>query len=277
MSRSINEIQQSILTSVQADENLSELSSKSSTAIWRLWTYIVAVCAWSLEKLFDTFKADVLETISRMKPGSVRWYAEMAKAFQYGCQLPPDTDQYDNSHLTDDQVQASKIVKYSSVVEQAKNLRVKVAKETTDLEPLTSTELAAFREYMQRITYAGVRLQIESRQADTIKAKLIIYYDPLVLNDQGQRLDDSDSEPVQTAFKNYLKQLPFNGLFVTTYLIDALQKVEGIVIPQLVSCSAKYGDIETAIDVMYVPDAGYLRLENETDLELEFIPQSVIQ
>jgi hypothetical protein len=275
MARTIAEIQQSMIDDIQADPVLAPVStSTSKTALWRLWTRIVAVCAWTVEVLFDTFKSEVNEVVATLKPHTERWYASKARAFQYGYSLALDSDVYDNSALTETQIDDSQIVKYAAVTPVDKKLRIKVAKETGDLAPLTAPELAAFAEYMARIKDAGVKLIIDSLPADKLKLSLKIYYDPLILNATGGRIDGADSEPVQNAVDVFLKNLPFNGTFVIAFLVDALQKVDGVVIPHIDSCETKYGALPfTSVDVKVVPDSGYLRFEVAGDLTIEFIPQ----
>jgi hypothetical protein len=279
MARTIDEIQQSIITEVQADTTLAPVAtSTSKTALWRLWTRIVAVAAWTVEVLFDTLKAEVNELLAVLKPHTLKWYATKAKAFQYGYSLPADTDVYDNTGLTETQISDSQIVKYVAVVEQTKNLRLKVAKLATDLAPLTAPELTAFREYMARVKDAGVKLIIDSNVADKLKLNIEIYYDPLILNDAGQRIDGSDLQPVQNAINKYLQNLPFNGVFVLAYLVDELQKVDGVVVPNITQALATYGLLPfTSINVKYQPDSGYLRFENSGDLVLTWIAQSPLQ
>ena len=92
MARTIAQIQQSIIDSKNADATLSALSSSSNVAIWKLWSYIVAVCQWVLENLFDLHKSEVTAIIAAQKPHTLQWYVTKAKAFQYGIILPPDTD-----------------------------------------------------------------------------------------------------------------------------------------------------------------------------------------
>lgn len=280
MARTIDEIQQSMLDGIAADPILAPVStSTSKVSIFRLFTRIIAACAWTVEILFDTHKAENLELLSALKPHSLRWYARKALAFQYGFSLASDSDTYDNTTFTEEQIEDSLIVKYSAVTEgNDKKLRIKVATEDIDLEPLTAPQLAALTEYMQRIKDAGVKLIIESNAADKLKLSLKIFYDPLILNNTGQRIDGSENEPVQKAVKSFLKSLPFNGVFVMAFLVDALQKVDGVIIPHVLSCSTSYGAFPfTSVDVQYIPDAGYLRFETDADLVLEFTPQAQLQ
>ncbi len=274
-----------VISRYELDVNKSFDEQFSTVSLENIIFSVMAICLWTLETLFDIHKEEVLNIIKEMKPHSLRWYVNKAKAFQYGDELKDDEDFYDNTGKTEEEIAASKIVAYAAVVEQERGLRIKVAKTNGEqLAPLTkgligedSNELAAFKEYMKRIKDAGVRLLITTDEADRLKLKLRIYYDPLILNANGQRLDGSDNEPVQKAVRNYLKNLPFNGYVVKTYLIDALQKVEGVIVPVIENIETKFGDYEfTQMEEIYNPDAGYMIIEDEDFEPIIFIAQTVI-
>jgi hypothetical protein len=279
MARTITEIQDDIINRITVTAGLSDLTSTSKVAVWRMWTYIMAVTVWALENLFDLHKNEVNTLINEKAPHSLRWYANKAKDFQYGSELVHEEDYYDNTNLSEDDLAEKKIIAFSAIVEQEKGLRLKVATILSgDLEALSTGQLAAFEEYMNRIKDAGVNpLVIESRSADNLKLSLNIYYNPLVLDNTGARLDGTDPDPVGKKIKDYLKNLPFNGTMVLAYLVDALQQVDGVVIPHIVQAQARYGALPyTAFDVKYSPDAGYLRILNDTDLQISYTPQSAI-
>ena len=279
MARTITDIQNDILAQKNAQAALAVLSSDSQVALWRLMIYIVAVCIWTLEKLFDIFKTEVDDTIGTLKPHSARWYANKAKGFMYGYNLIAESDVYDLTGLTETQIRLARIVNFAAVVEQPRGIRIKVAKLGAggDLEALTAPELLAFVEYMERVKDAGVKLLITSGVADSLRLILKIYFNPLVLNALGARLDGITATPVQDAIDRYLKNLPFNGVFVTEYLTDQLQQVDGVVIPHIMDANARYGVLPyTSFAVKYTPDSGYLRRYNPIDLTIEFIAQSVI-
>lgn len=272
MARTIAEIQQEMLDAKALQSSLDGLTSTSQTSIWRLFIYIVATAVWTHEKLWDLFKADIDETIAALKPHSLRWYAEKAKQFQYGYDLVDEADYYDNSGEDEQLVEASKVVDYAAVVEQTRGLRIKVAKDDgADLVPLTNDELDAFIYYMKQIKDAGVRLNITTGVADNLKAALTVVYNPLVLNAEGGRIDGTDLTPVQNAIKNYLKNLPFNGILSLQKLIDQIQAVEGVEDLKLTSARARYGLLPfTTINITYQPDSGYLRIE-DADLTIQFV------
>lgn len=252
-------------------------NNTSRVAIWKIIFYAVAFCIHVFEEILDLFRTEIDDRVEALKPHSERWYAEMAKKFQFGYNLVDETDGYDNTGLTQQQIDDSLIIAHAAVVEQTRGIRIKVARLVSgELAALTDPQLDAFIEYMERIKDAGIKLLITSDAADDLQAELRIYYNPLVLADDGSRLDGTAATPVQDAFESYLKSLPFNGLFVPQLMIDKLQAVDGVVIVKDDLWLARYGALAYAsIDVEYQPDAGYLRLINN-GLTLTFIPHSVI-
>lgn len=277
MARSINEIFTDKMNKLAADATLGPLlTSKSKVAVYRLILYLSAVQDWTLENLHDIFKREVAETIANMKPHSLQWYAVKAKAFQYGYNLVAETDYYDNTGISDDDIEDSKVVDYAAVVEQEIDsrlrLRVKVATDNgVDLGPLNADQLTAFTAYMHRLKDAGVKLNITSTNADSLKLSLRIKYNPLVLNAAGGRIDGTIATPIPDAIKVHLKNLPFNGVFSVARLVDAIQGVEGVEDVKVDLVQRKYAALDwSTIDIDYTPDSGYLRIA-DTDLTIQLI------
>ncbi len=278
MARTITEILDEMLTAKAAEAGLNGLTSTSLTSIWRLAFYIVAVCAWSLEKLFDIFKAEILELIAKMRPHTARWYVEKAKEFQYGYTPVAEKDYYDNTGIPDDIVAASKIIAYAALVEQP-FIRLKVAKKVGNaLGPLDNVELPAFVAWVLRFKDAGVKLKtstITSTVPDNLRMELRIKYDPLILDATGGRLDGTTPTPVPDGIKAYLinKSITdFNGLYSVQKQVDAIQLIEGVVDLHVDAIQKKYGALPfTSVDIDFVPDSGYLVIA-DVDLIITYIP-----
>lgn len=267
MARTIQQIQQSIIDAKNADSTLSGLNSTSNVAIWRLWTYIVAVCMWTIENLFDAHKAEVGGIITNMKPHTLQWYVNKAKAYQYGDSLPDGSDTYAVIDTT------KQVVAYAAAQEntQISKVRMKVAALSGNtLIPLTTGQLSGLITYMQLIKDAGVALYITSQNADRLVLNITIYYDALVLDATGKRLDGTDDTPVKNAIQEYLQSLPFNGLFTVMRLVDALQAVDGVVIPTMNSVQAAFGFLPLqTIVTEYQPESGYLNIA-DADLTITY-------
>ncbi|TXI14616.1 MAG: nucleotidyltransferase [Pedobacter sp.] len=277
MARTIAEIQAQIITEKGNNPELKSLNSDSKTAIWRVWTYVTATAIWTLETLFELHKKEVDDLILSKKPHNLRWYRAKARAFQFGKELMPESDRYDNSGASADEIAKSRIIKHVAVEENRKMgwVRIKAAKETNGelqaLSRVSPDELTPFKRYMHLIKDAGVKLVVDSLPPDRLKMDINIYYDPLVLDGNGGRLDDATIKPVNNTIQAYLQNLPFNGEFVLATLTDRLQQTAGVIIPQIVRASATYGNREDQlIDVRYEPDAGYLRIDNK-DLTINYI------
>lgn len=273
MRRTVNDIQNAIIADL-ATNGITVSSNMFSRR--RIWTFVVASAHWLLEeivyKLFDEIQA----IIDLQKPHTTRWYSNKVKAFQYGYSLPVDSDKYDNTGLTQQQVDASKIVAYCAVTEEADALNIKVAKNAgADLAPLSSVELAALQAYVGVIKDAGVFTTFINQAADSLKLSLELFTNPMVIDGNGLNISLA-IKTVEVAILNYLKNLPFNGVFATQSLIDELQKVAGVIYVKVNLIQVKpngFTNYENVV-VYYIPASGYLRIVQPNDLSLTFTPYS---
>lgn len=276
MARTIDDIMSEMIVAKESKPELSDLNSTSSTAIWRAFMYVVAFAHYLLERIFDDHKAEVNELLLTLKPHTSRWYEEKAKAFQYGFDLIDGSDEYNNTGATEEQITASKIIAIASAVETTDGLTLKVAKLSgEDLVELSSSELIAFNAYMTKIKDAGVSITSSSNAAEELKVVLTVYYNPLVLNGDGSRIDGSDDTPIETAIKSYLSSINFNGTFKTASMVDVLQATEGIDIPTVTYTAYKYGDLDyLEFQVYRRPNSGYMILQS---LTVSYLPNTNIQ
>lgn len=254
----------------------------SAASIESVLFHAVAYAMYVLYSFFDLFKIEIDTAIVNYTHPTLIWYADKAKTFQYGDNVVDDTDYYDNTGLTDEQIAIKKVVKYAAAVEQNFSngrfgVRIKVAGEDGGGErvQLPSAELAALRAYffLPQVKPAGVYCEITSDDADRLKLSLRVYYNPLVLNNLGQRLDGTNNTPLQNAIDSFLKNLPFNGRFNLTKLVDAMQAVGGIADPRILSAQTKYAALPWA-DVVdeVIPDSAYLKIYDPADLTIDWQP-----
>ncbi|WP_442265866.1 nucleotidyltransferase [Tenacibaculum sp. ZS6-P6] len=287
MARSINEIQESILESINSDTELNalevltnnekdNLTSTSKVSIWRLFVFIISVSFWTIEKLFDTLKQEIEELLYLLKPHKPSWYRKKVLDFQFGHELN-EKDIYNNDGLTQKQIEDAKVVKYAAVVEINSILYVKVAGENNTVRAkLSDPQEAALIQYIKLIRDAGVKVVLINRDADLLKLEIDAYYNPLEIDANGARLDGSDNEPLQNKLKQYLKEFEFNGELVLTKLTDQLQQVQGIEMPVIKEAYYKFGNQQdwTPINETYQSDAGHMKI-NEDNLTINWIPRDV--
>lgn len=232
---------------------------------------LLAISYFILETLFDAHKSEVSAALSELKPHTARWYRNKALAFQYGFALVAETDIFNNAGKTDEEVQNSKIIKYSAVTEAQTESRliIKIATEKdAELQPISDEQKTAFDAYIQEIKDAGVKITVINYLPDVLELKMQIYYDPLVLTSDGTSIQTA-KKPVEIALKEFLKELPFNGELILQSLVDRLQTTEGVKIVNITGAASKwidpdlggYGDFEN-IGISKIPVSGYFKIEN---------------
>ena len=264
MARSITEIQNAIIADIQADTTLGGLNSPSATAIWRLWTFIIATAIHVHERFMD-IGIETMVTIARdAVPGTPGWLQRRVLEFQYDEDNRQFvTEQPDGSvgYTTIDE--SLRIISRCAVVETESAVVVKVAKGSDPLEKLTENEINALRDYVDKIGFAGVVIRSESLDADIFKIDVEIIY-------SGQYLRDTVQTDIVTALKNYLANLSidnFNGTVVREQVVDAIQQVPGVYgidTQGLKMWGQRSGQSFEVIDRLYNSDAGYLEYD-ETD------------
>ena len=272
MARTIDQIKTDLKQAFMQETTLQEKYGFAANAdfdgtfsrfsIESILLYIIAVSIWTLEKLFDTHTTEVTEFIATMKPHSLRWYVEKAKAFLYGVPLIDGTDQHNTTGMTDEQINQAKIVTFAACTEANATLYLKVAK--AGPAPLTTDEKAAFVAYLHEIKDAGVRIDVISEQGDYLNLNMVIYYDPLLINANGEN-KATGNKVVEDAIKAYIENIPFNGEFRKNELEDAIQSVEGVVMVELgVVEHSETGEDGTFEEVIPYckPTSGYFKFDH---------------
>lgn len=300
--RTINDIQIEILTArsmaaelsslevlTTSEQTILEADSSSKVGIWRLWVWIFAYAQFIQEQYWAIFKAEIEKRIAETRIHTPKWYREKALAFLYGVPLVQDKDYYDTTGMTIEAIATAKIISNAASIRVVQNgygtLRMKVVR-TVDGEyaAVLSQHIVALNTYFNaHIADAGTVVNVTTGEADLLKLKLDIYYDPLILAADGSRLDGTDATPVITKISNYLKSIDFeNGSLILTYLADNLQKVPGIKLPVVREAYSKYGGYNYStigvqnvglINEIRVADAGYMKLDL-AELLINYIPYS---
>lgn len=281
MARTVTEIQNEIFLSITTNDDLAALNSTGKAAIYRLLVFVVSYAIYILEKLFDIHVAQVDKAIYENKPGTKRWYRNVALKFQYGMLLLVDDDEFDNTGFKPEQIEASKIIKYCSVKESLESSRliIKIAGENNgNLIPLVGNEINAFYDYISEVSYAGVKLNVVNNPADRLALTLRVYRNPLVIDNNGINII-LGGKPIETAIKQYMKNLPFDGELVINDMIDYLRDVPGVENVHVLSAQSSYKDLVTGlftpfinIDVKTIPVAGYF--ETGTIVSGVFLPNN---
>ncbi len=260
-----------------AQQLLDDVGSPSRVARWRLMLWVCAFGIWVHEQLFDDHTAEIEALIAAKIPGTVRWYADLAKQFQFGDDLVWDGSKY--VYPTDDP--AARIVKRAAAIEETGTLVtvIKVARLDGDglPTPLSAAQYDAFVAYLDQVKVAGTYTTVLNLPADRLRIQYTVYYDPLVLDDSGGLLSDAAVRPVDEAITAYIQELPFNGTLSLAALTDKVQAAQGVLDPVLSLAEATYGTLPYSMIVdRYVARAGHMTIDPAYPLETEitYIPLS---
>ncbi len=269
MAREIQEIETEILKAKQNEPALSKLDSSSKVAIWRLFIYIIATVIYTLEKLFDFHSNDVDFRLSQQKAHTLRWYRNKALDFQYGFNLIKQSDLFDNTNKTEEEIQASKIIKYAAVTEGDDEtlLILKIATEKDGLlSPVTDLQHNTFQYYLSEFRDAGVKVNVINFLPDFLRLKLRIRTNKLLLDTNGMDIL-SGEYPVNNIIQQFLKKLPFNGNLSIQKLEEKILLLDGVEdlsidlaeTAWIDAKEKKYGDWQS-IDISTIPVSGYFTI-----------------
>jgi len=280
MAQTIAEIKATMTSAFIANETIINLyglipgktfeEQFSKVSLESILFFIVASAIWIVEVFFDEHKAEVNEIIETKRPHTIDWYRQTALEFQYGYELSEESGEYDNTNLTEDEILASLIITKCSVQKTTSIKPTIIIKVATDAGALTDLQKTAFDAYMNKKADAGVYVVILTGNPDRLALWLKIIYDPLVLDSNGVALVGGN-KPIDDAIKEHLRTLKFNGVFVSTYMLDALQKIDGIIIPiVLESKASQYGFTLSPFSEIYAPYSGAIEIDVENDLHVTY-------
>lgn len=275
---SVENYQREMILSKEANQSLEGLTSTSKTSIWRMMFYIMAFAVEQIAQLFTLHRSEIDTKISTQKTHRLPWIQSLYLNFQYGFELIKEKDLFDNTGATDEEIEASKIIKYCAVNESStgREVIVKIATEKDNiLSPLDADKIEAIYEYTKRVKGTGIPYRIINYLPDRLKLNIRIIRDPLVINANGMDIT-SAKYPIQEALQEFMKELPFNGELRIQDLANKLEAVTGVNLVSVdlaQSCwinatTNNYGDW-TTIDVRRIPESGYFTIENYNDIRYE--------
>lgn len=260
--RSIDEIKTDIDAVKVKYPALNNLDSTSDTSFWTTLRNMWATLIQIVESGWESHAAKVELLIATTSVGSLSWYADQVKAFQYG-----DPVSILNGRVSYDVVdQAKRIVVQAGVTEDPVSGRLAIKAAKANSTPLAADELAALKEYVSKVKYAGVLADVYSIDADDLKLVAIVKVDKQVIGSNGLLLSDTSKAPVWDAISNYIRLLPFTSVLNNTALIDAIQEVKGVLDVTITGSFTKRPVSNTWVEYQRetVSLAGHLKLHNDS-------------
>jgi hypothetical protein len=271
MARNINEILQELRSAFVADPTLAAAygldptktfdEQFSKVSIEAVDTYIIASALAMSEKIQENDKAEITAIVERNRIGTGAWYVEMAKRFQWN-----ENIQYfivvNSADATIDYNMvepADRIVSQAAYVENAsREVIIKVATgQPGALMPLSEAQLTDFLNYIKKIKIAGVILKVVNLPADVLRMQSNVYYNP-AYNQTNLR------QNIVQALNEYSLTLEFNGIVLRNAIIDAVQRVDGIIDIDIIQLQAVTGDIVYEVSRAYTTASGYVNFQSDS-------------
>lgn len=286
MARTIDEIKLGLTTSFIENTTLQSVygldTSKTfaeqftKVSIENILLYVIAVAIYALEVIFDNHVSEVDTLISNQSPHTLKWYVYKVLDYREGQVLVEDTDYYsdvkdDGTTYSDEEIEVTQIVKYASAVEDDGVLYIKVAGDdgSGNKEPLSDEQLIGLTSYVKEVKDAGVSVDFINEAGAYLRLELDIYYNPQILNANGE--DASGDKVINNAIEEYITSLDFNGEYRNITLVDKLQAVSGVEIPELKLAEQSYGGVSyETVNAFVVPRPGYYQF-NEDLITINYI------
>lgn len=283
MARTIEEIYNAMITEKQTFSSLNgltpnanyqslmtDLSTKSKVAIWRLMIYIVAVGIWIHEQYWLYAKQELEAIAAESIAGNLQWYQKEIKKWQYGFLLLWNGVSYKyyyadtTSTAALDSRLADKVACVEVFNQDFRGIIVKVAKVTSSgIAALTQLEIDSLNSYIDRIKFAGVQTDVISQPADKILLNLKIYYQGTL--SAAQMLID-----VKAAINRYIENIEFDGVFYLIKMIDEIQAVDGVQDISLLSAQGKvYTGSYASFSKEYVAESGWFEFDTASTITLQ--------
>jgi len=269
MARTTAQIKQQMIDQKNAEAELAGLDSTSTTAMYNLYIFLVASAIAIFEQIMDSFKLSIEQIAFEAKPGTPQYIRKKVLEFQYNA-ATPQIAQFNDTDYTIGYPQiiaAYKILTRCSVTTTvSRKYLIKVAKNEPPV-PIVSGEKTALIDYVSLFNGAGLVYEVVSADSDKIAVFGNVYYD-------GQ-YNSVISANVQTAIKNYLANIDFNGAVSIQELTDSIQAVAGVLDVKLETVRVRqntvayvdgveiYSLANNINTVTYSTYAGYI--EEETD------------
>lgn len=297
MARTLKDIKLQITTAFVTNETIASIYGLDSNKLFEeqfskvsfesILFDIVATSIYLLEQLFVKHKEEVSEAIKNQRRGTLPWYRYMALQYQAEDSLIEDSDQYDNTGLTAEQIEQKKIIKYAAVSESELDgsIIVKIAgeegsdeeKELVQIDPL---EVEGVESYFEEIKWAGTRVRVINNPADILDVDITIYRDPLIILEDGTN-KSSGKKTVEIALQEFMKELPFDGELVLQSMVDKLQTLDGVKIVHLGPIQSKswepeignedgYNDF-TGFSIRKLPESGYFKIDNFDKIKYDVV------
>lgn len=226
MSRTIREIYNEAIAERNKRLELSEFSSDSKMSIMNGLTWTVAALIHSFETLLDVFAVDISTAINQRVNGTPTFYANALLQYQKGDELSVREDGLAFGYANVDETK--RIITQVSYIESTDDMNLdsklilKVATgEKGHLKPLPASEMIPVNAYINKMKFAGTRIEVISREGDVLIPRFTVYYD-------GAIPESEIYGSIEKKLNEYIMQMPFDSSVYVSSIIEAVRGIEHV-------------------------------------------------
>ena len=226
MSRTIKDIYNEAVKERNKRLELTEFSNDSKLSVMNGMTWAFAAVIYSFETLLDVFTLDISTAINSRMNGTPLFYVNALLQYQKGDELTVREDglafgynEIDETKRIISQVSYSES---SNDVNLDNKLILKVAQgEKGHLSPVSGDDLVLITSYLNKIKFAGTRIEVTSSEGDILIPRLSVYYDGVVRETEIYDL-------IEEKLNDYMMNIDFDSSIYVSKIIEAIKKAEHV-------------------------------------------------
>ncbi|WP_195594492.1 hypothetical protein [Bacteroides fragilis] len=226
MSRTIQQIYDEAVRERNKRLELSEFSSDSKLSILNGITWMFSAVIFSFESLLDVFAVDISNILNSRINGTPTYYINALLQYQQGSELMMREDGlafgYNEVDTSKQIITQASYMESHDDVNLDNKLILKVATgEKGKLHAVAPEELVLIQSYINRIKFAGTRIEVTSQEGDILIPRLSVYYDGAVMESEvyGQ---------VEEQLNVYMLGIQFDSTIYVSDIIAAIRKAEHV-------------------------------------------------
>lgn len=226
MSRTIKDIYTEAIAERNKRMELTEFNSDSKLSIMNGLTWVVAAIIHSFETLLDVFAVDISNTINNRINGTPVYYTNALLQYQKGDTLSVREDglAFGYSNIDETKRMITQVSYTESVDDHNldSKLILKIATgEKGKLTAISKEELVPINSYINKIKFAGTRVEVVSYEGDVLVPMVTVFYD-------GAIPEAEIYTKIEDKLKLYIMNTPFDSSVYVSRIIEAIRSTEHV-------------------------------------------------
>lgn len=226
MSRTIQQIYDEAVRERNKRLELAEFSSDSKLSILNGITWTFAAVVYSFECLLDVFAIDISNILNSRINGTPTYYINALLQYQKGSELMMSEDGlafgYGEADTSKQIITQASYMESHDDVNLDNKLILKVATgDKGNLHAIAPEELVMIQSYINRIKFAGTRIEVTSQEGDILIPRLSVYYD-------GAVMESEIYNQVEEQLNTYMLGIQFDSTIYVSDIVSAIRKAEHV-------------------------------------------------